>query len=144
MNGFPKKIIFFISLVLMPFIGKATCDSCAYYSNIFKTDTNYCTGKISKSFKWLTKNCMVLNETTIEDVLNLMGEGTKFKFHKVSYARYNPEDAENANPWFDYYLEYRLSNFCDNNGNPIYFPSSSGILLFKNDVLIYVDGKSYG
>lgn len=145
-----KSILTFIILIFFTFNGKAQdeIDSCYYYSSQFKNIENKCDGSlIWKSFKWLTKNCVTIGTTTSEEVDQLFGEGTISKRRTVTFERWNKrnlDNIDNEEGWFDYYWEFTLSVFCDENNEVKLFPSDNGIIYFKDNVVVGFDRYSIG
>lgn len=141
-TAFTICIMFFI--LFMGIVNSQTKDSCDFYSKQFKDDLNLCNGLVAESFRWLTSNCIILQSTTCQEVEEIFGKGGRIKVKIRTYYQYNSEDFHNSEPWFDYYWEYGLFFFCDENMEIKLFPSDRGIIYFKDNKVVKIGSRSIG
>jgi hypothetical protein len=119
-------------------------DSCDFYSNQFKCDSNLCNGLISKSFVWLTENCIIKNLTTAQELEEIFGNGGKIKKSVYPAASYDLNLKDDTNPWFDYCWRFGIFFFCEDFVPLKIVPGTWGIIFFKDDVVVGYSRQSIG
>lgn len=119
-------------------------DSCKFYSDIFKVDSNLCNGLIVESFRWLTSNCIIKGETTVDEVEEIFGQGGAIRRSVRPYGSKHPFEPENTNPPYDYYWEFGLDFFCVEGKIKKKIPGTWGFIEFKGNIVVDYGGYSLG
>lgn len=142
-NGLYLSFVFLL-LNLESYSQVIQCDSCEYYSCLFKDTCNLCSGLSYESYLYLEKHCIKygMPEDSIVSLLGL-NNFSKNQLHRrtreMELQKLNCIDED-----YDYYLPYFIGVSCFNPCELSYFPSTQTWLFFKERRLIKIVYKSYG
>jgi hypothetical protein len=141
-----KLILILIFFTLIYEVKSQEIDSCIYYSNQFKSLESICKSTNVNSFRWLSINCITMGVSTNEEINELLGEDTLLKRKTITYEYHNRRnlDYDGTSGWFDYYWEYEIPVFCNTNDEIKLFPSTRGVIYFKNNIVVACDIYSIG